>query len=60
MVPPARLELARPKSTDFESVVFTDFTTGAQCEYSKKNEDIRQLLNSYLCHDARRTLEDLY
>ena len=29
MVPPARLELARPKSADFESTVFTDFTTGA-------------------------------
>ena len=29
MVPPARLELASPKATDFKSAVFTNFTKGA-------------------------------
>ena len=33
MVPPARLELASPKATDFKSAVFTNFTKGA--DYSR-------------------------
>lgn len=31
MVPPAGLEPASPKATDFKSAVFTDFTKGADC-----------------------------
>ena len=56
MVPRAGLEPARPRSRDFKSLVFTNFTTWASCLVTNCGENIAEDLRMANIYEPDKSL----